>query len=289
MVEITEVDENDKDVFDIESLIGPSLLTSVDKPPASTTKKIFAAKNSGKKGRGKKSKKSGGDGSDGGSTSGNPALLALYFSASWCPPCQKFTPMLIEFYKKAKEAAPDDFEIVYVSSDRNQEEFDEYYKKMPWLAIPPMEGAAQIKTNLATKLGVNAIPALAIFDGKTGEFIAGGTARDDVIRVTVQGGSLSGQVGECTPTEAKTVLGKWKSMDRHSMAEASMLMDTGSGKQSMIGRILGFIARNPMVIFVLVYGYRYLQQKYGGGGVSKLSDAGGGDEEPPAAADDSEF
>jgi len=53
----------------------------------------------------------------------------LYFSAHWCPPCRKFTPVLSEAYTKLK-AERDDFELVFVSSDRDQEGFDEYFGEM---------------------------------------------------------------------------------------------------------------------------------------------------------------
>merc|ERR1712232_235192 len=61
--------------------------------------------------------------------------LGLYFSAHWCPPCRGFTPKLSETYKKVKAEHPN-FEIVFVSSDRDQESWKEYYDSMPWLAIP---------------------------------------------------------------------------------------------------------------------------------------------------------
>jgi nucleoredoxin len=48
--------------------------------------------------------------------------VALYFSAHWCPPCQRFTPELAETYKAIK-AARDDFELVFVSGDRNAAQF----------------------------------------------------------------------------------------------------------------------------------------------------------------------
>ena len=52
-----------------------------------------------------------------------------------CPPCRAFTPKLIESYKKiVSKGKP--FEIIFVSSDRTQEAFDDYFKDMPWFAIP---------------------------------------------------------------------------------------------------------------------------------------------------------
>lgn len=65
---------------------------------------------------------------------GEGKTVGLYFSAHWCPPCRGFTPKLAEFYKK--HHTEKNFEIVFVSSDKNDAEFQEYYKEMPWLALP---------------------------------------------------------------------------------------------------------------------------------------------------------
>ena len=61
-------------------------------------------------------------------------VVGLYFSAHWCGPCRGFTPRLVDFYKECKEAGKT-FEVVFVSSDRNQEEFDGYFGEMPWLTL----------------------------------------------------------------------------------------------------------------------------------------------------------
>ncbi|GMS96482.1 hypothetical protein PENTCL1PPCAC_18657, partial [Pristionchus entomophagus] len=55
-------------------------------------------------------------------------LVLLYFSASWCPPCQRFTPLLKRFYEEAKEAGKD-LEVIFVSRDREEDALVEYYKE----------------------------------------------------------------------------------------------------------------------------------------------------------------
>ena len=68
-----------------------------------------------------------------------------------CPPCRAFTPKLIECYKKiVSKGKP--FEIIFVSSDRGQEGFDEYFKDMPWLAIPFSED--KIKKEMSARFSV---------------------------------------------------------------------------------------------------------------------------------------
>eukprot|EP00116_Pleurobrachia_bachei_P016823 sb/3477085/ len=59
--------------------------------------------------------------------------VALYFSAQWCPPCRGFTPELAKLYGKLSDKP---FEIVFVSSDKADAAFNEYYETMPWLALP---------------------------------------------------------------------------------------------------------------------------------------------------------
>ncbi|OMO80191.1 C1-like protein [Corchorus olitorius] len=96
--------------------------------------------------------------------------VLLYFSAHWCPPCRAFTPKLVEEYKKIK-AKDEAFEVVFISSDRDQASFEEYYSGMPWLALP--FGDAR-KALLSRKFNVRGIPML-ITIGPTGQTVTKGT------------------------------------------------------------------------------------------------------------------
>ena len=90
--------------------------------------------------------------------------FAVYCSASWCPPCVRFTPVLVDFYLAVKEKGLP-FEIVFCSLDKNEESFLEYYKKMPWLAID-----FEDEIN-ATKFNVYSVPTLILYDAQ-GKMIA---------------------------------------------------------------------------------------------------------------------
>jgi len=87
--------------------------------------------------------------------------VGLYFSAHWCPPCRGFTPELVKKYEAIK-AAGKDFEIVFVSSDRSDEAFKEYFGEMPWLALPYADRDA--KNELSKCFGVEGIPSLVLLD-----------------------------------------------------------------------------------------------------------------------------
>ena len=89
-------------------------------------------------------------------------LVAVYFSAHWCPPCQRFTPMLASMYKKMK-AAGKDFEVVYVSLDKSLDQWKDYTAHMPWLCVP-WEGTQDVRMKLATKFGAQGIPHLVVVD-----------------------------------------------------------------------------------------------------------------------------
>lgn len=88
----------------------------------------------------------------------------LYFSASWCPPCKMFTPLLSDFYAANKDAKK--FEVIFVSFDRDEASFKTYYNtQADWLAL---HGPACQK--LGASFGVSGIPALLVFD-KTGKLV----------------------------------------------------------------------------------------------------------------------
>jgi len=71
------------------------------------------------------------------SLNGSDRVVGLYFSAHWCPPCRGFTPKLIEFYNNFKQTEKgENLEIVFISSDRDESSFVEYFDEMPWLALP---------------------------------------------------------------------------------------------------------------------------------------------------------
>ncbi len=57
----------------------------------------------------------------------------FYYSASWCGPCHKFTPSLVDFYNKNKPGN-DQFEVILVTADSNEDDMDKYAVefKMPW-------------------------------------------------------------------------------------------------------------------------------------------------------------
>ena len=56
-----------------------------------------------------------------------------------------------------------DFEVVFVSSDRDEESFNAYFKKMPWLAFPFAE--SETRQSLKELFKVRGIPHLVILDG----------------------------------------------------------------------------------------------------------------------------
>ena len=91
-------------------------------------------------------------------------VVGYYFSAHWCPPCKKFTPLLADFYNKWN-ANGKKIEIVFVSFDKKEDEYKEYYGSMPWTAIPYGDSRIQ---ELAEKFEVEGIPFLCIVskDGK---------------------------------------------------------------------------------------------------------------------------
>jgi len=89
----------------------------------------------------------------------NSKPIGLYFSAHWCPPCRGFTPKLAEWYSGGLK---EKMEIVFVSSDKDQGEFDSYFATMPWLALDYEKREA--KEALSDAFGVSGIPAFVVIN-----------------------------------------------------------------------------------------------------------------------------
>ncbi|XP_057980769.1 probable nucleoredoxin 1 [Malania oleifera] len=90
--------------------------------------------------------------------------VGLYFTATWCRPSQKFTPKLAEVYREL--SAKGDFEIVFVSLDENAESFNEFFSKMPWLAVPYSDSDALKR--VTESITVSFVPYLLILDEEGG-------------------------------------------------------------------------------------------------------------------------
>lgn len=97
----------------------------------------------------------------------NKKVVGIYFSAHWCPPCRGFTPKLAEWYKA--DLQKKGMEIVFVSSDRDEKAFKDYFAEMPWLALP--YDARDIKEKLSKKFKVQGIPSFVILDAVTANVI----------------------------------------------------------------------------------------------------------------------
>lgn len=90
-------------------------------------------------------------------TAGKP--IGLYFSAHWCPPCRGFTPKLAEWYNAGLK---DKMEVIFVSSDRDEASYKEYFGEMPWLSLPFENKDAKALLNKAC--GVEGIPHFAVIN-----------------------------------------------------------------------------------------------------------------------------
>ncbi|PAV71494.1 hypothetical protein WR25_12233 [Diploscapter pachys] len=117
-------------------------------------------------------------------------VVALYFSAHWCPPCRNFTPMLKTFYDELKSSG--EFEVVFISYDRNEQDLKSYMKEAhgDWYHISFKHPKIQ---ELASKYGVNGIPALIIIK-PDGEII-----------------TKEGRTNVQAKTSPKVTISEWKS------------------------------------------------------------------------------
>jgi len=132
--------------------------------------------------------------------------------------------------------------------DETPLQFNEYYGKMPWLAIPT-DGTA-VKNELATTFQLSSIPTTLVLDCKTGNYITD-DARDTVAKIA------SG-----TKEEGLALVKTWKEMEGVPIDEAAEKRKGEQPKQNPVMALFLYIAKNPMYIFGMLYIYKYLKKTY---------------------------
>lgn|ERR1035437_1324730 len=89
-------------------------------------------------------------------------FYAIYFSASWCPPCREFTPGLVDAYGKIRELYPE-FELVLVNRDRTPQDMEAYMRddrmQFPAIGWDSIRFAAEIN-----RYAGEGIPDLVLVD-----------------------------------------------------------------------------------------------------------------------------
>ena len=97
------------------------------------------------------------------------AVFVLYFGASWCPPCRKFSPTLVKFIKENTAANPR-MAVAMLNNDKEPAKMLGYMQseKMPFPAIPL--AALQASYMLSSYAG-KGIPQLVVTD-RNGKVLA---------------------------------------------------------------------------------------------------------------------
>jgi len=89
-------------------------------------------------------------------------VVGLYFSGSWCVPCQRFTKKLAALYHELKSKGKN-MEVVFISEDEDEERMEQYYEDMPWLALPWAD-AQRLKDGLQERYVCESFPHLVLLN-----------------------------------------------------------------------------------------------------------------------------
>ena len=253
----------------IESIVGEKLLSKVNEPLQSTKSLLI---------------------------DNNKELVGLFFSASWNRPCIKFFEnYLLPFYNHVNgsedknnksKSKSSGFEIIFLSSDNDYVDFENYYKQMPWLSLPTTEdGGKSIKAELITKLKIQDIPCLIIIDVKTGKFVSGNAINEITTVIMNNNDSNNNKKDDDTAKSSTTqkkekcyeLINKWKLQIKNNetvpLADGHLIMT----KDRSITFVSNF-TKMTLFLFVVMYGFKFITFLIKSNTInsSKSSGSGGG-------------
>jgi len=90
-------------------------------------------------------------------------LVALYFGAAWCGPCQQFSPELARFARTA--AARSSLQVVFVSADESSAAAESFARGKGFLAVP--HDASDARRAITNALNIRAYPTLIVLDTRS--------------------------------------------------------------------------------------------------------------------------
>ena len=91
-----------------------------------------------------------------------PKFYLVYFGAEWCPPCRTFSPRLVQAYQRLKQIAPDAFECIFISNDRDGGEQLKYIRKNA-MPFPVLKFSQVGGVDLLERWKGRGIPSLIAF------------------------------------------------------------------------------------------------------------------------------
>lgn len=137
---------------------------------------------------------------------GTTEYVGLYFSASWCKPCQEFKEHFQQWYKSFKlNHGESYFQVLFISSDESVESFNTNMQHVPWFALPYEHRKLKVQSiivrcrlyymklylydvykqmsfcvqvQLTKKYKVATIPALVILERATGKVVCSNARRE---------------------------------------------------------------------------------------------------------------
>jgi nucleoredoxin len=97
----------------------------------------------------------------------NCKVIALFFTASWCSPCEIFSKDLIEVHNEANQGEKV-FEIIQISFDKTDDTYKKSVVNKPWVFLPFEDLKIQ---ELTEKYEVLTIPMFFVLYGKDGQLL----------------------------------------------------------------------------------------------------------------------